>query len=177
MHLVEILGNKQKRERHLCDPCHKLEQDNPGDMELLDLISGTIAASAGAVPSPAVDLRCTSCGLAYAKFRGQGRLGCPGCYEAFQEALDPLLEKIHGGRHHVGKTPGTRAVGDRSRERKLVDLRRKLQGAVKAENYEEAARLRDELQKFEGGDENDDDIDDDIDEIAAEIDDLDEEQA
>ncbi len=92
---------------------------------------------------------CDQCDLDYSDFRSTGRLGCPHCYDAFAEALDPLLEKIHGQRHHVGKTPGESPAEDRSRDRKLVDLRRRLQALVRDEKYEEAALVRDELNQLE----------------------------
>src|SRR6185503_16026073 len=93
--------------------------------------------------------KCPSCELPYAEFRSRGRLGCPQCYDVFRAALEPLLEKIHGQGKHVGKAPGGPPAGDRSREKHLVALRRQLQAAVKDENYELAAKLRDELKKAE----------------------------
>ena len=83
----------------------------------------------------------------------RGRLGCPSCYTVFQTALEPLLEKIHGGTRHVGKAPDESSAVDRSRERRLVALRRELQAVVREERYEEAAGLRDRLARFEQGEE------------------------
>ena len=64
-------------------------------------------------------------------------------------ALEPLLEKIHGQGKHVGKTPTGTPAADRSREKHLVALRRQLNASVKGENYELAAKLRDELKRAE----------------------------
>lgn len=147
VHLTEIDANKQKRELHLCEQCHEQQSPEAG-MDVLGLLSSAFAKPSGGAPAP-VDARCDACGLGYSEFRSRGRLGCPECYEVFREALDPLLEKIHGKRRHVGKAPGDGSRDSRARERKLVELRRKLQEAVESEQYEEAARLRDEVRRRE----------------------------
>jgi protein arginine kinase activator len=149
VHLTEIVGNKEKRELHLCDQC--AQQQGTSGMEIMGLISSAFGPSAKSATSEAGELKCGSCGLAYAEFRSRGRLGCPQCYDVFRAALEPLLEKIHGQGKHVGKTPGGSGAksADRSKEKQLVSLRRQLQAAVKDENYELAAKLRDDLRKAE----------------------------
>lgn len=149
VHLTDIVNNKEKREVHLCEQCHSQQQGTSG-MEIMGLISsafGAAAKTAGA--ETAAEPTCATCGLAYSEFRSRGRLGCPQCYEVFRTALEPLLEKIHGKCQHVGKTPGGPAAADRSREKHVVALRRQLNAAVKDENYELAARLRDDLKRAE----------------------------
>jgi protein arginine kinase activator len=150
VHLTELLPNKEKRELHLCESCAQT-QGSTG-MEIMGLISsafGPTGKSAGG--AEATETKCPNCGLAYSDFRSRGRLGCPQCYEVFRTALEPLLEKIHGKDKHVGKTPGGPPAADRAHEKRLVSLRRQLQSAVKDENYELAAKLRDDLRKAEGG--------------------------
>jgi protein arginine kinase activator len=152
VHLTEIDENKQKRELHLCEQCHG--QQNPGSpetgMDVLGLLSTAFATPSG--EAPPTNLECEACGLGYSEFRSRGRLGCPECYEVFQESLDPLLEKVHAHKRHVGKQPGDESRANRSQERKLVELRRRLQEAVENEAYEDAARLRDELRQCEEDD-------------------------
>jgi protein arginine kinase activator len=147
VHLTEIVGNKEKKELHLCEQC--AQQQGTTGMEIMGLISSAFGPSGKTAGTPASDLRCGACGLAYTEFRSRGRLGCPACYDVFRAALEPLLEKIHGQSRHVGKAPTGSSSPDRTREKHLVALRRQLQGAVKDENYELAAKLRDELRKAE----------------------------
>jgi protein arginine kinase activator len=85
---------------------------------------------------------CPVCGLKYMEYRGEGRLGCPHDYQAFQAGLVPLLRRAHGATRHVGKRPG-RSAADHSLAR--LRLRARLRAAVAREDYEEAARLRDQL--------------------------------
>lgn len=148
VHLTEILENQEKRELHLCERC---AQDQDGPFELMGMLSSAFTPPETSTSADPAGLRCEECGLGYMEFRSRGRLGCPRCYETFRASLEPLLEKIHGGTQHVGKAPDESSAVDRSRERKLVELRRALQTAVREERYEDAARLRDELTRFEAG--------------------------
>jgi protein arginine kinase activator len=145
VHLTEILEDNEKRVRNLCEECAAEEQDGP--VELMGMLSSAFTpVDPSKEPS---GLRCDECGLGYMEFRARGRLGCPQCYEVFRTSLEPLLEKIHGGTQHVGKAPDESSAVDRSRERRLLEFRRDLQTSVREERYEEAARLRDELTRFE----------------------------
>src|SRR5262245_4587053 len=153
VHLTEIVGNKDKRELHLCEQCAQQQQGASG-MEIMGLISSAFGPTTSSkTPGPtSTEQKCASCGLAYSDFRSRGRLGCPQCYDVFRDALEPLLEKIHGKSRHEGKAPGGGPPSaERSREKHLVALRRQLHAAIKNENYELAAKLRDELRRAEGG--------------------------
>ncbi len=146
VHLTEILEEGEKRELHLCEECSR---GQTGSVELMGMLSTAFTPEQSA--DDPVGLRCESCGLGYMEFRSRGRLGCPRCYDVFRVPLEPLLEKIHSGTKHLGKAPDESAAVDRTRERTLVEMRRKLQTAVREERYEEAASLRDELRRFEAG--------------------------
>lgn len=136
---------KEKRVLHLCDECaraYDLLPEGPAPQlnlqALVQLIMGQPSAA------DAAGLTCPACGLKYAAFRADGRLGCPDDYDAFRPALEPLLDRIHRGTRHEGKTP---RAADRRAE--LAALREQLAAAVAAEHYEDAARLRDRLRQKE----------------------------
>lgn len=105
---------------------------------------------------------CTNCGFSFEQFRQAGLLGCPQCYVAFESLLLPLLERAHeGSAQHIGKIPrrlvesGT-ATAELESARQLAAkreqlerervLRRQLEDAVRSEQYELAAKIRDQLQ-------------------------------
>lgn len=119
--------------------------------------------------------QCPTCGTTYAQFRHDGLLGCADCYATFEVQLGPLLERAHeGGTHHVGKIPrrvsapplglpqgrmarpvaepvpaaSAREEAEKERKRRAEVLRRRLAEAVAAEQYETAAKLRDELRQL-----------------------------
>ena len=93
-------------------------------------------------------LRCSACGLSYEEFKERYRLGCAQCFDAFREQLQPLLRKVQGAEAHTGKHPT--GVAERSDEDRaawaLEILTRRLQAAVEREEFEEAARLRDQIE-------------------------------
>jgi protein arginine kinase activator len=100
------------------------------------------------VPSKEPDKKCPKCGITLAEFRKRGRLGCPHDYEAFAEELGSLLEKIHGSREHRGRGP-SRSKKRMTHRQKVEALRRELDEAIRAEQYETAASLRDRLKQLE----------------------------
>lgn len=154
VHLTDIV-NKKKHELHLCDDCARKKEliPEPGSgvpLNLEALISLIMAQPA--VETDPGSLICPSCGLKYAVFRAQGRLGCPDDYEAFRPALVPLLERIHRSVEHQGKSPW-HASRRESRIAELDQLRTELAAAIAAEQYEEAARIRDRIRQKETADE------------------------
>ena len=96
------------------------------------------------------EMKCPACGFTYQDFKKVGRLGCGDCYEAFKKQLDPLLKRIHGANRHIGKVP--LMVGKNIRENASVqDMKTQLEKAIAAEEFEEAARLRDVIRDMENG--------------------------
>lgn len=151
VHLTDIV-NKKKREMHLCERCareHDLLPSGPGPQINLQALLQLIIAPSGLPTNPddPAALNCPDCGLKYAQFRAEGRLGCPNDYDVFQAVLMPLLDRVHRGTAHVGKVPGP--VRQDRRLAELQDLRNQLAAAIAVENYEEAARLRDLLRAKE----------------------------
>ena len=73
-------------------------------------------------------------------------------YDVFRAGLEPLLKRIHRSIRHAGKKPRHREA-TAGVQQEWVELRRQLREAVDAEQYEEAARLRDLLRQKEATDE------------------------
>ncbi len=98
----------------------------------------------------APDVKCPVCGMTFHEFRQKGLLGCPNDYQEFEQHLAPLLERAHGGNaFHTGKVPPN-ASRDQQRQNRLLRLRGSLKEALAREDYEGAAKLRDEIKKLEG---------------------------
>ena len=87
---------------------------------------------------------------AFEEFRRKGRFGCPMDYEVFAEPIDAMLRNMHDNRtRHRGRQPRGRIDERSAVSERLLHLRRELREAVEGENYEEAARLRDEIRTIE----------------------------
>lgn len=95
--------------------------------------------------------KCTLCGAAFAELVKEGKVGCPECYKVFAEELAPTISRIHGTGVHMGTAPERYKEG-RERKERIAELESKLKRAVEAEEYEEAAKLRDELRKLKSED-------------------------
>jgi len=100
-------------------------------------------------PSEIVEIKCPRCGLPYSDFRKTFQLGCSQCYETFKEQLEPILRRIHGSIIHKGKVPSKVPAKVKIPKDEIEEMKKKLREAVKREEYEEAARLRDEIRVLE----------------------------
>jgi protein arginine kinase activator len=158
VHLTEIRNGKQV-EKHLCEECAAQSEGMPGLMKghtpINELLTNFVMAHSGLQKE--MNTTCEHCGASWAEFRQNGLFGCEHDYEAFDKDLTPLLQRAHeGATHHVGKVPARAgAVSAAGRpKRKLVDiarLRKELAKAVEVEDYERAAKLRDQIRQAEEG--------------------------
>ncbi|MFM9956943.1 MAG: UvrB/UvrC motif-containing protein [Phycisphaerales bacterium] len=149
-----LVKGGQKIERHLCESCARDAGVSVAPGTSLDKLMASFvmqhqqAATAGgaqATTPRTVANACRACGLAFAEFRQKGLLGCPECYKAFENQLGPLVERAHqGASFHCGKAP-VRGAADEVITQRLSALRKQLNEAVAAEQYERAAAIRDEL--------------------------------
>jgi len=74
--------------------------------------------------------------------------GCAKCYQEFREELSSSLAEFQAGLRHRGKM--LRVDDDRERIRAELHAKRALlRTALKTENYEEAATLRDIIRELE----------------------------
>ncbi|MFH0944776.1 MAG: UvrB/UvrC motif-containing protein [Planctomycetota bacterium] len=163
VHLTEIdPDSHEPHEMHLCEECARDSggpQKKPvplqeGTISFTTSIIGLGGAGPAAIGSRSAPSKivCPECGMTNQEFRMKGRFGCLGCYGVFEENLLALLEKVHGATQYVGPAP--KLVGEARRsaaamEQELVDLRRRMKRLVKSEEYEEAARLRDQIDTLE----------------------------
>jgi protein arginine kinase activator len=151
VHLTDIV-QAQKKELHLCEGCaegQQLVQDK--QLNLPAILQALLGQHVGPQTGELARRACPACGIRFMEFRAQGRLGCPHDYDVFRDGLEPLLRRIHRAVKHAGKAP--RRGGAAGRGAELLELRRRLRAAVDAEEFEEAARIRDLLRKREAGDE------------------------
>ena len=141
------IENDKTHKVNLCEDCAKKKGvDNPTTFSLADadLLLGLGAAQEITQTTGGVDLKCPRCGFSQADFKKSGRFGCPECYQTFVEGLAGLLKTMHKGTRHTGKAPeALRASRENSDRLKL--LQKKLATAIEAEDFESAAKLRDEL--------------------------------
>jgi len=147
VHLTEIINDKVV-EMHICQVCAQEKASELNKHLNISGFLGSLADMVGGLPQERRLLKCPSCGFSYGDFKKKGRLGCGKCYETFHGLLLPLLKKIHSATTHTGKAPTSldkRASG----QMKVNDLHQRLRRAIQLEEYEEAAKLRDQIKELE----------------------------
>jgi protein arginine kinase activator len=151
VHLTELV-KKQKKELHLCQACAEQQQLlKQSEFNMTAILQTLLGQHVGPLPDELARLTCPHCGLKFMEFRAEGRLGCPHDYEAFRVGLEPILERIHRARRHVGKLPRRRP--DPQQLAELAELRKQLREAIEVEAYEQAARIRDLIRQKDATDE------------------------
>jgi protein arginine kinase activator len=140
--LTQII-NGQMTTVNLCDACSKAKgvTDETG----FGLAEAFLSQAA---PHHEMETECPACGFTAAQLKKIGRMGCPECYSAFREGLENLLKAMHKGTRHVGKTP-RRAVSEGQIRGSMGQLKDELAQAVRDERYEDAARLKDQIDSLQ----------------------------
>lgn len=146
--LTQIVGGKMQKV-NLCESCSKEKGVNdPTGFALADLLPGM--GEAQEYEHSETVLKCPVCGFSQGEFKKAGRLGCSACYDVFTEGLASLLKNVHKGSEHIGKAPKNFRE-KRVHTEKLKTLQTDLDHAVKAEEFEKAANLRDQIRQIETG--------------------------
>ncbi|MEE9312664.1 MAG: UvrB/UvrC motif-containing protein [Planctomycetota bacterium] len=173
--ICDLDQNKVSTQFNVCSDCYNiikrfLYDINKPMMDTADVIAevqdilhgkdstGDAIAHANK-PTTKIVPACPDCGITLTEFKAKGRFGCPKDYEIFSEHLDPLFERIHdvAAPQHRGHLPDSDNTVDAAIEAKVEQrqsietLKEELDKAVIEEDYERAARLRDEIIELEAG--------------------------
>ncbi|MCL2740604.1 MAG: UvrB/UvrC motif-containing protein [Oscillospiraceae bacterium] len=143
----------------ICEDCARQEGLIGGEMgiSLGKLITGLLSepgfgglSKLMGIKQGAPSVKCSVCGMDRATFQKIGKMGCANCYADFREFLTPLAKRIHGNSAHTGKLPAN-LFNEYRYEKEIKEVRASLAEAVKREEYERAAELRDRIKAMEGG--------------------------
>lgn len=143
---IKLRYGKRTEEIHVCPECAALwgiGEEHTG----LTLHLGDFYMPLGMEDE--LDVECPVCGRSLSDIRLSGRAGCAECYNVFTMEFRRLISGAEGGYSHQGRIP--RSLEQLRKIIKHQALRREgLHRAIEAEDYEEAARLRD-LEEPEDG--------------------------
>lgn len=150
VHWTQI-ENDEMKTSHLCEACAAQKglasTPEPASEPLADFLA---QLGKGVPEESATAESCPSCGLELSELRQAGRLGCAACYGHFERQLRGLLRRLHGGTQHVGKVVLPPDPEEADVTARVKSLRRSLERAVEAEDFEHAAVLRDQIRRLEG---------------------------
>lgn len=144
LHYTKIINGKVE-EKHLCEDCAGENQDlSFANLFSMDKLFTGLIESFQEDTEFYPEIKCECCGLTYNDFKKEGKFGCSQCYEVFKDKLNPLIKGLHGHNTHRGKIPSS-AHSKTFLKREEDDLRIQLEDAVKEEEFEKAAIIRDRL--------------------------------
>lgn len=149
-HIQKIVNGK-KTEYWLCSKCaaESGEFSFSFGNDFDDFFGGFFGNTANLI-APVTEKICGGCGMSLSEFLNSGRLGCSHCYESFGDALERPLRQIHGTATHTGKIPH-KGGAKISAETKIRHLQSELDAAVSKQDFEKAAKLRDEIKALKEG--------------------------
>jgi protein arginine kinase activator len=149
VHLTQIVDNAVTQV-HLCEKCaaeRGIETESSSTSHPLGEFLQAVQHQAVQHPGDAV--RCSYCGTSLRDFRASGRLGCARCYGAFEQSLRDLLRRVHGSASHVGRRYAATDEPALERDATISELKGRLADAIKGEEFELAATLRDQIRTLE----------------------------
>lgn len=149
VHLTQIVENAVTQV-HLCEKC-AAERGIETSVAIPKHPLGDFlqAAQQQALQLPGDAARCSYCGTSLRDFRASGKLGCARCYGAFEQSLKDLLRRVHGSATHVGRRYLGADEPALERDATLAELRGRLDDAIRGEEFELAATLRDQIRTLE----------------------------
>lgn len=148
IHHTKVVNNEMQVQ-HLCHSCAMDQGIDATAPQASAPLVDFLAQIGKGVAEEAATGGCPSCGMTQAQLKQLGRLGCANCYAHFDQHLRNLLRRLHGGTQHMGKLSATPDSDEVDRKAQVQSLRRSLQRAVDAEDFEHAAALRDQIRRLE----------------------------
>lgn len=146
---VTQIINNNKHVIYLCEHCAREEGKfiTGAPLSVNDFFSSMIGFPVRTTVAEQ-KLICDKCGMSYEEFKKIGKFGCGNCYQVYGEKLTPILRRLHGNLQYHGKLP--KKVSDNVKVSKEIEyLKEQLNNAVKNEEYEKAAELRDRIRDLE----------------------------
>jgi len=158
VHFEGVINGKTTK-LDLCQTCAQKSGLNFGSLgfdlpkmsvslgELLNALSHLTEEAKGG----GVGTSCPQCQWNISDFRRTGKLGCSECYKHFESHLTDIIKRIQGHTLHKGKRSELIAGKPTPSpvNQNLSNLQYELEKAVKVENYELAAQLRDKIRQLE----------------------------
>ncbi len=151
--------NGHREEMHLCSDCarelgvmEEFRMPSMGEFFSDSFLGNFLGSGVAAMNSLAGVDRCSICGSSFSDIVNSGHIGCSNCYEKFADRLEPSIKKIHGKTKHVGKYVSYSEDGQEKEQEisELDSLKAQLKDAVEQQRYEDAAVIRDKINKITG---------------------------
>ncbi len=156
---IETIHNGKRVKTNLCAECAKLEEAkgalaalgfNLAEVLFQKMTNKSAAPAEVQKEDPASAVICPVCHWTLEKIKSHnGQLGCPNCYQAFAPMIEDVIGKVQKGSSHAGKRPDVVRAGQGADQMELRKQKSLLADLLRREEYEDAARCRDEIRRLE----------------------------
>lgn len=100
------------------------------------------------------DVVCPACKTSLREFKSTGKLGCSNCYDAFRDEINQIIKRIAPFEKHKQTTIKAETKPAKlTNAEKIAKLKQDMALAVKEERYEDAGKIKKQIQKLESKDE------------------------
>ena len=147
---IHYVLNGVVRDMYLCSDCAKEYHSTQNfDGDVFKMLSSLLNENISNVKT---SVKCDCCGVDFNEIRHTGKVGCANCYKVFESQLAPTIVRIHGKTVHIGKKPQTSESTFKSpkeepsvdpKKQRIKELKEQMAEAIKNEEFEKAAELRD----------------------------------
>lgn len=140
---VEIVYNEDGKwvTRHLCHQCFAKEMG-----KAIEGIQDWISSAFKKTGASKVQKKCPHCGTTMKQVAMTG-VGCLNCYQVFESELAHVYQTSTGSADYLGKAP-LRFEGIRELRILIREKESEIKIKVDQDDFEDAARLRDEIQNL-----------------------------
>lgn len=151
---IRTTVNGKTQEYMLCSTCANkngyLFSPKNFDFSVGDLLSGFLGNIKGKEAKHSLSVKkCPQCGMVFNEFSKTGKLGCAKCYDTFKDELIPMIERIHGKSTHVKRQAQLSSLNkSMDVSEKIKKLQSEMQKAIDVQDFENAARIRDEIKEL-----------------------------
>tara|TARA_S200000501_G_C20688576_1_gene684055 strand:+ start:172 stop:693 length:522 start_codon:yes stop_codon:yes gene_type:complete len=151
IHLTQVVNGEMKK-LNLCQGCaksHGIDLNSP--ISITDILMGMEKKnSRNKILNNELeyDLTCSRCNMSRAEFSKKARLGCPNCYLTFSAELKTITQAMHHSMNHIGKIPNQQ-ISQIKISQQINSLKKQIKTAIKKEDYEEAAEIRDKIKNLD----------------------------
>lgn len=149
IHIQQIIG-KERVDLHLCEECAVergiSSSEDRIELSISNLVNGLVDVRRR--KKTAAAQVCPRCGSSWDALAKRDKMGCPECYTAFHKEIRSFFRRALGKTQHRGRLP-RRLSTYKTYLVDMVKLKDGLDQALKREDYEKAARLRDRIQELE----------------------------
>lgn len=149
---IHTVINGVSTTKHLCQFCAANQSEKQNSLANMFSSMFSELLNTGAI---APTKSCNICGTTFANIAKSGKAGCPNCYSVFFDELVPYIKRVHGSTVHMGKhptfdaKPTTLVAVPNTKEKRLAELKETLKNHIEKEEYELAAKIRDEIKILE----------------------------